>query len=126
MAFAAAFAFEHWQEQRWFRWLAALLLTCSALFVWGLSLADQAFPPDNLYNPLVEYALPNWLQGNIARNFGTLLGLKAQLSLLPLLLILVVAGGLLFLLARKSPEPSQRQVLTQDAMPAAAVAPSHR
>jgi hypothetical protein len=126
MAFAAAFAFVHWQDQRWFRRLAVLLLACSALFVWGLSLADQAFPPDNLYNPLVDYALPNWLQGNIARNVGTLLGLKGQSSLLPLLLIIVVTGGLLFWLARKSQGPSQRQVLTQDAMPAAAVAPSHR
>jgi len=64
----------------------------SFVATWGLTLAEQAFPPgaDLNPNPLVDYALPNWLAGNIARNAGTLLHLPGPLSLLPLLL--VVAG----------------------------------
>lgn len=125
MAFAAAFAFVQWQRQRWFRSLAALLFFCSALFTWGLTLADQAFPPDSLYNPLVEYALPNWQQGNIARNFGTLLGLKAEASLLPLLLIIGIVGSCLFMLSRKNRRPNQSERLGLEVAPVTVATPSH-
>jgi hypothetical protein len=41
---------------------------------------------------LVEYAWPNWQDGNIARNFGTILGLQGLWSLLPLLSIITLIG----------------------------------
>jgi hypothetical protein len=66
-----------------------LLLGAAMVFsfvaVWGLTLADQAFPSDTIKNPLLEYALPNWQGGNIARNIGTLIGLKGIDSVVPLL-----------------------------------------
>lgn len=68
-------------------WLTLLILFLSAwslVATWGLTLAEQAFPPDTIFNPLVEYALPNWLAGNIARNAGTVIGFKGYSSLLPL------------------------------------------
>ncbi|RMF41200.1 MAG: hypothetical protein D6755_12845, partial [Anaerolineae bacterium] len=48
--------------------------------------------PDWTPNPLFNYSLPYWREGNIARNLGMALGLKGISSLLPLLMIL--AGGI--------------------------------
>ncbi len=78
-------------------WSGAVLLISSWSLVatWGLSLAEQAFPADNIRNPLLEYAWPNWLAGNVARNLGTVLGLPGIWSLLPLLIIIgVILVGL--------------------------------
>jgi len=80
----------------------ALLLAWSWVATWGLSLAEQAFPSDAIRNPLIEYAWPNWLAGNIARNAGTLLGLRGPLGLLPLILLLAAGIGLLVWLGRPS------------------------
>jgi branched-subunit amino acid ABC-type transport system permease component len=70
----------------------------SLVVTWGVTLAEQSFPPDTMFNPLFEYALPNWMNGNIARNFGTLLGFKGAFSLIPLGFGLIV----LFLAWRKT------------------------
>ena len=83
-------------HKRWLAALTAVLFAWSFVATWGLTLAEQAFPSDSLYNPLVQYALPNWIKGNIARNVGTILGLRGPLSLAPLL-VLVVAIGLVTL-----------------------------
>ncbi|MCS6911181.1 MAG: hypothetical protein NZM11_11555, partial [Anaerolineales bacterium] len=92
LALGVAFAVRKWGRAVWFRVLTAALLLWSFIATWGLTLAEQAFPPDNLLNPLVEHALPNWLAGNIARNAGTLMGLRSVWSLLPLLLLIVVVA----------------------------------
>lgn len=89
MALAAGFALDEWTHSRWWLLWGIPLLLWSWLAVWGLSLAEQAFPPDTLFNPLLEYAWPNWLSGNVARNAGTLAGLPGAWSLLPLLVVLV-------------------------------------
>ena len=96
MALALIFPLRAWAERVWFRVLTAVLALWSLLATWGLTLAEQAYPPDNLYNPLVEWALPNWAIGNIARNLGMFAGMPGALSLLPLL---VLVGVLLVLLA---------------------------
>jgi hypothetical protein len=81
-----------------------LLLAWSFIATWGLTLAEQAFPSDAIFNPLVDYALPNWLAGNIARNLGTILGLQGIWSLLPLLLSQALIALSLWLLNwRNSP-----------------------
>lgn len=60
------------------------------LWLWSLgmvmleSLAGQQFPQDQRF-PLVEYVWPRWQAGDIARNWGVLLGLRGILSLLPLI-----------------------------------------
>lgn len=94
MALSIVFVFREWGGRLWLRALAALLALLSLTATWGLTLAEQAFPPDTLRNPLVEYAWPNWLAGNIARNLGTILGFRGVLSLLPLaiMLMVIVAG----------------------------------
>ncbi len=81
--------------QRWFQWLWGVAGAWSFIATWGLTLAEQAFPADTIYNPLVAHAIPNWLAGNIARNIGTLLGLSGAFSLLPLFIcsaLIIIAG----------------------------------
>ena len=91
---AAAFAVQRWHSRNWFKLLFIVLSVWSVIATWGLTIAGQAFPSDQISNPLIEYALPNWAAGNIARNYGTVLGLKGIISLLPLaVLILVVLAG---------------------------------
>lgn len=101
--FALALAFVWCRPHaRWVKALSVILMLWSLVATWGLTLADQAFPPDNLYNPLVEYAVPNWIAGNIARNLGTIAGLKGVASLLPLgaaLAVLAVAWRKMVMLA---------------------------
>jgi hypothetical protein len=88
------FAWRAWAVQTWFKVFIIISLGWSLLATWGLTLAEQAFPPDTVANPLLEYAWPNWLGGNIARNFGTVIGLPGVWSLIPLIIFL---GGCLYL-----------------------------
>lgn len=104
LALGLIFPLRAWGERAWFRGLAGLLALWSLLATWGLTLAEQAFPPDNIYNPLVEWALPNWAIGNIARNLGMFVDLAGPLSLLPLAGVMVVLLGWLALEARP-PQP---------------------
>ncbi len=85
MALPMIFLFRQWQDLGWVRALCVLLFAWSLVATWGLTLAEQAFPPDTIANPLLEYAWPNWQKGNIARNLGMFLHLPGILSLLPLL-----------------------------------------
>lgn len=126
LAVGTAFAFMQWQNRRWFRWIAGLLLCGSGLLVWGLSLAGQAFPPDTLYNPLIEYALPNWQQGNIARNIGTVLGLDGMSSLLPLLMLVAIGSWLLNMIVQDNPQASRPLDLNRESAFAGVARPSNR
>jgi hypothetical protein len=94
MALALVFVVRDWGGQLIGRVVIGLLYVWSTVATWGLTLAEQAFPPgaDLHPNPLVDYAWPNWLIGNIARNAGTLLRLRGPLSLLPLGVGLVLLG----------------------------------
>jgi len=93
MALSIIFVFREWGGRLWLRVLTAVLMLWSLAATWGLTLAEQAFPSDAIRNPFVAYAWPNWLAGNIARNVGTLLGLRGVLSLLPLGIVLVVISA---------------------------------
>ena len=90
LALPTIFVFREWWHRAWMRALAIILFAWSWGATWGLTLAEQAFPPDTLHNPLVEYAWPNWQEGNIARNLGMFLHLRGLSSLAPLLV--AVAG----------------------------------
>jgi hypothetical protein len=84
---------QYWWPTGWFKAVVILLFLWSFITTWGLTLAEQAFPPDGIRNPLLEYAWPNWQVGNIARNVGTLRGLSGSWCLLPL----AVLAGLVIL-----------------------------
>ncbi|MBL8092752.1 MAG: hypothetical protein JNL73_01195 [Anaerolineales bacterium] len=102
LALSVGYVLAIWGRTLWLRIGLALLLAWSWVATWGLSLAEQAFPSDAIRNPLIEYAWPNWLAGNIARNAGTLLGLRGPLGLLPLILLLAIGIGLLVWLGRST------------------------
>jgi hypothetical protein len=87
----------------WMDVLSIVLAAWSLIATWGLTLAEQAFPPDTLRNPLVEYAWPNWQTGNIARNLGTFLHLPGTVSLLPLLVGVTALMVALWFLCREGP-----------------------
>jgi hypothetical protein len=101
LVLSIAFVFREWGSRPWLKGTLALLFSWSLVATWGLTLADQAFPSDAIRNPLAEYAWPNWLAGNIARNVGTVLGFRGIWSLTPLLVTLGVIGASWWLLKRR-------------------------
>lgn len=101
MALPIIFVFQEWLDQVWARAAVATLSLWSLIALWGLTLAEQAFPSDAIRNPLIEYALPNWMAGNIARNLGTILGFRGVLSLMPLLIVLALIALGWWLSARR-------------------------
>jgi hypothetical protein len=90
------FALEKLSRSIAFRGVFVLLSAWSLIAVWGITLGGQAFPPDTIQNPLVEYSLPFWQSGQIARNFGTILGFKGVSSLIPLFLFVGIIYWLIF------------------------------
>jgi hypothetical protein len=53
-------------------------------------------------NPLIEYSWPHIVSGDVARNWGMIIGLPGAWSLLPLIgLIAVAFGATWFFTARK-------------------------
>ncbi len=92
MALPIIFVLHQWGSRWWMRGLMLVLLSWSLIATWGLTLAEQSFPPDTIHRPFLEYAWPNWQVGNIARNVGTVLGLPGLWSLLPLILFLTLTS----------------------------------
>lgn len=92
IALAMAYAMDEWGKKVWFAILSSVLAIWSLVATWGMSLAGQSFPSDTIPNPLIQYALPNWLSGNIARNLGTILHLPSISSLFPLGALWIVIG----------------------------------
>jgi len=101
MALPILFVFRDWANRTWVKVLIVVLCAWSLIATWGLTLAEQAFPPDTLRNPLVEYAWPNWQAGNIARNLGMFLHMPGIASLLPLLVGVIALLVALWLLTRR-------------------------
>lgn len=90
LALPILFVFRKWSGSAWLWLTLSILLSWSFIATWGLTLAEQAFPPDTTQNPLLEYAWPNWQNGNIARNIGSVLGFPHFWSLLPLFIMLLL------------------------------------
>jgi hypothetical protein len=103
MALPIIFAFRAWGRRTWLRITTLILGAWSLITTWGLTLAGQAFPPDTIRSPLVEYAWPNWVAGNVARNLGMFLHLPGVVSLAPLLVSLAAFVAALWFLARREP-----------------------
>lgn len=100
-------------------WLIGVLIVLSFVNVWVQSLGGQNFPPAftdagaRIDNPMFEYSLPLLMQGNIARNYGMLVGLRGFLSLIPLAVVVV---GLYLVIPRWLNRREQRiQLKTQQA-----------
>lgn len=84
-------------------WLIGLLFVLSFLNVWIQTISGQAFPPaftdanEPINNPLFQYSLPLFVKGELARNYGMIVGLRGFLSLIPLG---IVVTGLYMLIPR--------------------------
>ncbi len=118
LALSIVFALRAWGGTLWLRLALAVLLAWSFVATWGLTLAEQAFPSDAILNPLVEYALPNWQAGNIARNLGTIAGFRGALSFAPLVLLLgLVSAGWWWAWRRSQVVHVERQTITPPASP---------
>jgi hypothetical protein len=105
MSLALIFALCEWGEQIWMRVLCGVLFGWSLVATWGMTLAEQAFPPDTMRNPWIEHAWPNWQTGNIARNLGMFLHLHGITSLLPLLVAVMVLLAALRPFSRRAMAP---------------------
>ena len=105
LALSLVFPLREWGQRAWFRIIMSGLVVWSLVAIWGLTLAGQAFPSDILKNPLVEYAWPHWISGNVARNLGMFLHLPGLSSLVPLLTLVVAMLIALWYLSRRRREP---------------------
>jgi hypothetical protein len=103
LALPMIFAFNHWFRSPVNRAVIIILIVVSFVNVWIQTTGGQAFPPaftddgQNITNPLFQYSLPLFTQGNIARNYGMIVGLKGLLSFIPLI---VVITGIYMLIPR--------------------------
>lgn len=97
LALPIIFVLNEWLSNRAGLILVAILAGLSFLNVWAQTIGGQAFPPEAFRNPLFEYTLPNIANGNIARNYATIIGLRGLLSLIPLA---AVIGAIYLLLPR--------------------------
>ena len=88
-AVALAFGLERAFRQRWSQVLMLILALWSFGLVWIETISGQAFP-DYTSNPLINYSVPRFIAGDIARNLGMALGLCGWASLLPLMGIVAI------------------------------------
>lgn len=99
IALPLAFLLEQCRSRRWLFVGFLGLVFASGGLVWLETLSGQQFPGYSS-NPLIEYSLPKFLAGDIARNLGMVLGLSGNLSLLPLILFICFGGIILWVLSR--------------------------
>jgi hypothetical protein len=76
-------------------WRAMLVLgAASVVATWSMTTAGQSFPSDALRNPWIDHVLPAWAVGDIARSWGTLLGMRGLAALMPLVFLGGITLGL--------------------------------
>jgi hypothetical protein len=92
LAFPIAF-FLSAMKSRGARILFWMLALVSVALVWIETIGGQSFPQYDPI-PLIQYSLPRIAAGDIARNFGMILGLRGIPSLIPLALFLIALGGI--------------------------------
>ena len=110
MMLAMAPAFSSWWDRPAARWALGALIGVSVLNVWAQSVGGQYYPPYEwggriITNPTFQYSLPLLWRGDVAENYGTLLGLRGLASLFPLALI---ATGLVLTLGTSNARSSLR------------------
>jgi hypothetical protein len=118
LALASAPAAAWLWGRSWGRTALLLLVAASIALTWGEAAARQSFPPDTIANPWLDYMLPAWREGDIARNLGTALGLRGGLALLPPALLIL--GAFVYLLRRPT---SARALAPAPVMEGTSVAP---
>ena len=95
MALAIVFFLEHHKRSPRMWRLVIGLTAVSVLLTWAETIAGQSFPDLNP-NPLFNLSIPALIAGDIARNLGMMLKLRALLSLLPLALFITAILSAVF------------------------------
>jgi len=85
----------HFGDRSWAIIATGVTSLVSMLIIWAQTIGGQNYP-DWRENPLINYSIPYLLDGNIARNWGMAAGLSGWLSLIPLFIIIIPLGYLLF------------------------------
>lgn len=115
MMLPIAFAGLRWGSTFWGKTLGFVGIVWSLAATWGMTLAEQAFPADTIRQPFLDFVLPNWRIGNIARNLGTVTGLPGLWSLVPLIGVLffglIVIWGLGHFQSGKLQKPQTNETL---------------
>ncbi len=88
---AVAFFLRRWGARPWARWLFAALVVLSLGMTGVAMTGGQLFPEVTIRRPWTEYWWPNFVQGDIARNWGMAVGLRRWWSLLPLPMAMALA-----------------------------------
>ncbi len=82
--------------------LIFILALASIVITWSLTVGGQYYAPEDIMNPLIEYSWPHMISGDVARNWGMLIGLPGAWSLLPLMgLIALACGAIWFFTAKR-------------------------
>ncbi|MBI1882394.1 MAG: hypothetical protein HYR94_29830, partial [Chloroflexi bacterium] len=110
MMIPISLTFNRWFDRLIGRLVIGLLIILSGVNVWAQTIAGQYYPATfsegvPLNNPLIDYSIPLILAGDIAHNYGNILGLAGLPSLIPLLI--VVVG--IYLMIHLFTQPSQYQ-----------------
>lgn len=90
MVLPLIFIFDLSKNHTWLMTIIILMKGWAFAATWGLTLAGQSFPPDTIRNPFIDYALPHLYAGDIARNFGTIMGITGLPSLIPLFFVMAI------------------------------------
>ena len=77
-------------KRAWQKAAVSALAILSIGHVWIQSLAAQAFPPEQVSQPFLEYGLPHVLAGELRLNLGNVVGLRGLAAAIPLLPLLAV------------------------------------
>lgn len=104
-------------ERLWGKALVAVLVVVSIFSVGAMTIAGQQWPPVDTWptsfdlmnqtSTLFDYSLPLLAAGDVARNYGLVIGLRGLASLLPLLAALVVIGvGVPLVMRRRDARPA--------------------
>ncbi len=112
MVLPIIFALNVLLERVWGRALTAVLLVVSIVSVGAMTIAGQQWPPVEVWptsfdlmnqtSTLFDHSLPLLAQGDVARNYGLVIGLRGLLSLLPLAIMLGIIGiGVPWLMRRR-------------------------
>lgn len=92
MVVAVGFFLRRWGERRVVRAGFVLLVAASWVLTGVAATAGQAFPSIEIARPWHDYWWPRFIAGDITRNLGMAVGLRAHWSLLPPILIVAAVA----------------------------------
>lgn len=91
LALPLVFVLNH-ARAAWARIAIGFTIVLSFVLIWLVTISGQQFPQYQPF-PLIQYSLPLFWHGQVARNFGMLVNLRGLSSLIPLSLVLLALFG---------------------------------